>query len=66
MMIGDKVKELIMNRMIMQQTEDYIFKVHQKSKREIEPNPLLLELADKVSNVLSESFPTYGRKSSWS
>jgi len=62
MMIGDKVKELIMNRMIMQETEDYICKVHQKSKREIEANPLLLELADKVSNVLSESFPSYGGK----
>jgi DNA primase large subunit len=62
MMIGDKVKELIMNRMIMQKTEDYIYKVHQKSRREIEPNPILLELAEKVSNVLSESFTSYGYK----
>ena len=48
-MIGDKVKELIMNRMIMQKTEDYIYKVQQKSKREIEPNPLLLELAKSIN-----------------
>ncbi len=62
LMIGDKVKELIMNRMVMQKTEDYISKVHQKSRREIEPNPLLLELAEKVSEILSEPFPSYGYK----
>ena len=61
-MIGDKVKELIMNRMIMQETEDYIAKVYQKSRREIEPNSILLELAGKVSEVLSESFTSYGYK----
>lgn len=62
LMIGDKVKELIMNRMIMQKTEDYISQVHLKSRREVEPNPLLLELADRVSEVLSLQFTSYGYK----
>lgn len=59
LLIGDKIKELIMNRMIMQKTEDYIAKVHEKSQRKIEPNPVLLELADKISDILKEPIPSY-------
>lgn len=59
-MIGDKLKELIVTGMIMQNTEDYMQRVYEKSRREIEPNPVLLKLADKVSEVLSASAQSYG------
>jgi len=59
-LIGDRVKELVMIKMVMQNTEDYIQKVSEKSDREIEPNPILLELADKISEVLVSSVQSYG------
>jgi len=60
LLIGDKIKELIINRMIMQKTEDYISEVYQKSQRKVEPNPILLELADKVTEILNQPMATYG------
>jgi DNA primase large subunit len=59
-LIGTRVKELVMIKMVMQNTEDYISKVAEKSQREIEPNPILLELADKISEVLVESARSFG------
>ena len=47
-LIGDRIKELVMIKMVMQNTENYILKVGEKSDREIEPNPILLELANKI------------------
>ena len=55
-LIGDRIKELVMIKMIMQNTENYILKVGENSAREIEPNPILLELADKISEVLALLF----------
>ncbi|MEN6574439.1 DNA primase [Methanobacterium aggregans] len=60
LLIGEKIKELITIKMVMQKTEDYMNAVYEKAQREIEPNPLLLEVAEKVSRVLSESVQTYG------
>ena len=60
LMIGDRIKELILIKMIMQNTENYMQRVNEKSGREIEPNPVLLELADKVSDILSASAQSYG------
>ena len=59
-LIGDRIKELIMIKMVMQNTENYILRVGEKSNREIEPNPILLELADKISEVLAASVQSYG------
>ncbi len=59
-LIGSRVKELVMIKMVMQNTEDYINNVSEKSDREIEPNPILLELADKISEVLVASARSYG------
>ncbi len=58
--IGDRIKEMVLIKMVMQITENYILKVGQKSNREIEPNPILLELADQISEVLSVSAQSYG------
>lgn len=38
LLVGDHIKELIMTKMIMQKTEDYISTVYEKSRREVEPN----------------------------
>jgi len=64
LLIGDQIKELLINRMIMQKTEDYIKDVYKKSMRQIEPNPLLLDLADKVSEILNQPVMGYGYRGS--
>ncbi|MFA0834482.1 MAG: DNA primase [Methanobacterium formicicum] len=60
LLIGDELKELIMVKMIMQETEDYIKQVHEKARIMVEPNPILLELADEVAEVLAEPMQSYG------
>jgi len=60
LLIGDELKELIMVKMIMQETEDYIKQVHEKARLMVEPNPVLLELADEVAEVLAEPMQHYG------
>ncbi|EKQ52889.1 MAG: DNA primase, large subunit [Methanobacterium sp. Maddingley MBC34] len=60
LLIGDELKELIMIKMIMQETEDYIKQVHEKARVMVEPNPILLELADEVEEVLAEPMQYYG------
>jgi DNA primase large subunit len=57
--IGNRVKELIIIKMIMQNTENYIKSVHEKSNI-VEPNPTLLKIAEKVSEVLSKEIRFYG------
>ncbi len=64
LLIGDKVKELMVNRMIMQKTENYIAEVYEKSRRQVEPNPLLLELADQITEILNEPVVRYGYRGS--
>ncbi len=59
-LIGNRIKELVMIKMVMQNTENYILKVGEKSDREIEPNPILLKLADSISEVLAASVQSYG------
>ncbi len=60
LLIGDELKELIMIKLIMQETEDYIKQVHEKAKKMVEPNPILLELAEQVAEVLSRTMQSYG------
>nr|WP_319372557.1 DNA primase [uncultured Methanobacterium sp.] len=60
LLIGDELKELIMVKMIMQETEDYIKQVHEKARIMVEPNPILLELADDLAEVLAEPMQSYG------
>lgn len=57
--IGDKIKELIIVKMIMQETENYIKSVHQKSAK-YEPNPKLIKIADNISEALSKEIKYYG------
>lgn len=64
--IGSQIKELIIIKMIMQNTENYIKSVYERSNI-IEPNPQLLKIADEVSEVLSKEIKYYGSsQGSWS
>lgn len=60
LLIGQELQELILIRMIMQQTENYMAEVHEKARLMVEPNPLLLELADKVTEILIQPTTSYG------
>jgi DNA primase large subunit len=65
LLIGDHIKELIIIKMIMQKTEDYISQVYKKSQRKVEPNPLLLDLADQVAEILNEPVMSYGYRGTY-
>lgn len=56
--IGDRIKELIIIKMIMQNTENYIKNVHEMSNT-VEPNPTLLKIADEISEALSKEIRHY-------
>lgn len=58
--IGSRIKELIMIKMIMQNTENYIKNVHEVAGREIEPNSTLLKIAEGVADTLSKEIRYYG------
>lgn len=58
--IGNRIKELIMIKMIMQNTENYIKNVHEIAGREVEPNSTLLKIAEEVSEALSKEMMYYG------
>jgi len=60
LLIGDELKELLMVKMVMQETEDYIKQVHEKARIMVEPNPILLELAEEVAEILAEPMQSYG------
>ncbi len=58
--IGNRIKELIMIKMIMQNTENYIKNVHEIAGREVEPNATLLKIAEEVADALSKEIRYYG------
>ncbi|MDI9438205.1 MAG: DNA primase [Euryarchaeota archaeon] len=59
LLIGEELRELILIQMVMQQTENYMAEVHEKSRLMVEPNPLLLQLADGVTEILTQPTPSY-------
>lgn len=60
LLIGDQIKELVIIKMIMQQTENYISEVYAKSQRKVQPNPLLLDLAEQITEILNEPVISFG------
>lgn len=60
LLIGDQIKEQMVIKLIMQQTENYMADVYEKSRRQVEPNPLLLELAEEIQEILNEPVIGYG------
>ena len=53
LLIGEKIKEMIISRMIMQKTENYLQKVHEMAPK-IEAHPVLLEIGEQVSEKIKE------------
>jgi len=53
--IIDSIREKIIPYLIMQETEEYIHKVHEMAAK-IEPHHTLLELADKIREKISQQF----------
>ncbi|HMK54643.1 MAG TPA: DNA primase [Methanobacteriaceae archaeon] len=60
LLIGEDLKQLILIKMVMQETENYISKVHEKAQMMVEPNPILLELAEKLTELLKQPTTSYG------
>jgi len=56
--IGENIKELILTKMIMQNTEDYLLKIKDMSST-IEIHPFIAELASSIANVISELLTKY-------
>jgi len=56
--IGDNIKELILTKMIMQNTEYYLEKIKEMSST-IEVHPTITELADNIATVISELLTKY-------
>jgi len=55
--IIENIREEIIPYLIMQETEEYLQKVHEMAAK-IEPHPILLELADKIREKISQQFFT--------
>jgi DNA primase large subunit len=51
LLIGDKIKEMIISRMVMQKTENYIKKVHEMASK-IEAHPSMNEIGEQISEKI--------------
>lgn len=60
--IGNRIKEHIIIKMIMQNTENYITSVHERANI-VEPNLTLIKIAEEASEVLSKEIRYYGSTS---
>lgn len=56
--IGDSIKELILTKMIMQNTENYLQKIKKMSST-VEMHPTIAELAEKIFKTISELTSKY-------
>ncbi len=51
LLIGEKIKEMIISRMVMQKTENYLKKVHEMASK-IEAHPSLDEIGEQISEKI--------------
>ena len=56
--IGDNIKELMLTKMVMQNTENYLQKIKEMSST-IEAHPAIVELAERISTTISELSTKY-------
>lgn len=56
--VGQKIKEWILSRLIMQNTEKYIKRIKEMSKR-IEIHPAILELVEELKKMIPEEISKY-------
>lgn len=57
-LVGDKIKELILSRIIMQKTEDYIKRIKEMSSR-IEVHPIIKDLGEELKEIIPEEISKY-------
>ena len=59
-LIGDKVKEQILSRLIMQKTEEYIQRIKEMSSR-IEIHPAITEIGEQLKEFIPEEISKYNQ-----
>ena len=59
-LVGDSVKELILSRLIMQKTEEYIKKIKEMSAR-VEMHPSIVELAEELKDFIPSEISKYNQ-----
>lgn len=57
-LVGDKIKELILSRIIMQKSEDYIKRIKEMSSR-IEVHPIIKELGEELKEIIPNEISKY-------
>ena len=57
-LIGDSVKELILSRLIMQKTEEYIARIKEMSSR-VEMHPAIIRLSEELKEFIPEEIGKY-------
>ncbi len=56
--VGEKIKELILSKLIMQKTEEYIKRIKEMSKR-VELHPLILKIAEELNEIIPTEISKY-------
>lgn len=56
--VGEKIKELILSRLIMQKTEEYLKRIKKMSKR-IEIHPIIIELSEELKELIPNEIGKY-------
>ena len=59
-LVGDSVKELILSRLIMQKTEEYIARIKEMSKR-VEMHPEIVKLSEELKEFIPEEISKYNQ-----
>lgn len=59
-LVGDNVKELILSRLIMQKTEEYIARIKKMSAR-VEMHPEIIKLSEELKEFIPEEISKYNQ-----
>ena len=59
-LVGDSIKELILSRLIMQKTEEYIQRIKEMSQR-IEIHPAIMKIAEELKEFIPEEISKYNQ-----
>ena len=59
-LVGDSVKELILSRLIMQKTEEYILRIKEMSAR-VEMHPEIIKLSEELKEFIPEEISKYNQ-----
>lgn len=58
--VGEKIKELILSRLIMQKSEEYIKRIKEMSKT-IEFHPVIIKLSEELKKMIPEEISKYNQ-----